>query len=432
MFSSVRYPAAIFLAVVMIVMGFEYPCAQSSVRMSESSVIRLEVDEEYSRAVGRHLTVEVGDSTRAQFEPSFKLTGWDDQVEFRVNLATTRYSLRSAERQVTVRNDQPMTRLIGTTCDHELYVRADGNFEWNLILKEKPVDTVFRFGISLTGLTVHYQDKLSVKEIADGAVRPDSVVGSYAVYHVTGKGGVSYGHDYLSNYRCGKVFHIYRPLVWDVSGDTVWAAIAIDTTVDSLSLVLNGHWLANAVYPVTVDPTFGTTAMGASSQSVGISDVLHCRYTTSTSTGTLDSITWGLNRSGDQPNVGYAMYEKKPGYDACSLLVDTSTTQLAVPFRLVGTWYSLEMAENATLSANTDYWLSLGVEDASCSAWYDDTDADTTAGYQDDPWPFNNPCNTGWVVYTSNRTYSVYGTFTCDNCVVTGRRRREMLLREQD
>jgi len=432
MLGSVRYLMAICLAVVMVVIGFEHPCAQSGTGRSESSVIRLEADDEYPRAVGRQLMVEVGDSTRAQFEPSFKLTGWDDQVEFRVNLATACDPLRSAERQVTVRNDQPMTRLIGAICDHELYVRADGNFEWNLILKEKPVDTVFRFGVSLTGLTVHYQDKLSAEEIANGAVRPDSVVGSYAVYHVTGKGGVRHGNDYLSSYRCGKAFHIYCPLVWDVSGDTVWAAMDFNSKVDSLSLVLNGHWLANAVYPVTVDPTFGTTAMGASSQSVGISDVLHCRYATSTSTGTLDSIIWGLNRTGDQPNVGYAMYEKKPNYDACSLLVDTSTTQLAVPFRLAGTWYSLDMAENATLSANTDYWLSLGVGDASCNAWYDDTDTDTTAGHQDDPWPFNNPCNTGWVVYASNRTYSVYGTFTCDNCVVTGSRQREILLREQD
>jgi len=432
MLGPTRRLATICLAVVIVVIGFEHPRAQSDATRSESSVIRLEAGDEYFQAVGRQLTVEVGDSTLAQFEPSFKLTGWDGQVEFCVNLATACDPLRSAERQVTVRNDQPMVRLIGTTCEHELYVRADGNFEWNLVLKEEPGDTVLRYEINLTGLTVHYQDKLSAEEIANGAVRPDSVIGSYAVYHATGRGSVRHDNDYLSRYGCGKAFHIYRPLVWDASGDTVWAAITFNTTVDSLSLVLNGHWLANAVYPVTVDPTFGTTAMGASSQAVGISDVLHCRYTTSTSTGTLDNITWGLNRTGDQPNVGYAMYETKPNFDACSLLVDTSTTQYAVPFYLAGAWYGLEMAENATLSANTDYWLSLGVEDASCNAWYDDTDADTTDGHQDDPWPFNSPCNTGWIAYASNRTYSVYGTFTCDNCAVTGRRRREMLLRERD
>ena len=215
MLGPARRLTVICFAAVAVTVGFEQLCAQSGARRSESSVIRLEGGDDCSRTNDRELTVEVGDSTSAQFEPSFELTGWDGQVAFRVNLATAHQPLSSATRQLIVRNGQPMTRLTGDICNHELYVRADGNFEWHLILKEYPGDSVFRYSIQLHGLTVFYQDTLSTEAIANGAGRPDSVIGSYAVYHATGRGNVRHGHGYISSYGCGKAFHIYRPRICD-------------------------------------------------------------------------------------------------------------------------------------------------------------------------------------------------------------------------
>jgi hypothetical protein len=65
-------------------------------------------------------------------------------------------------------------------------------------------------------------------------------------------------------YGTGKAFHIYRPSVWDAAGDTEWGFIQIDTTLGSMTIGVDSTWMANAVYPVIIDPSIGNTTIGAS------------------------------------------------------------------------------------------------------------------------------------------------------------------------
>ncbi|GAG00289.1 unnamed protein product, partial [marine sediment metagenome] len=81
--------------------------------------------------------------------------------------------------------------------------------------------------------------------------QPIDVIGSYAVYHSSKRD---------NKYKTGKAFHIYRPKIIDANDEWVWGVMNISNSV--LSITIDQDWLNNAVYPVTVDPTFGYTSEG--------------------------------------------------------------------------------------------------------------------------------------------------------------------------
>lgn len=77
----------------------------------------------------------------------------------------------------------------------------DGGFEIEIVLDEAPARNVFEFDIEgADELDFFYQPPLTDEEVADGAVRPENVVGSYAVYHKS-KANYRVGD---TNYATGK------------------------------------------------------------------------------------------------------------------------------------------------------------------------------------------------------------------------------------
>jgi hypothetical protein len=84
----------------------------------------------------------------------------------------------------------------------------DGGFEIEIIFWEKPKSNVCAFPIEdAQDLNFFDQPKPSAEEIPEGTVRPESVIGSYAVYHKT-KVNHRVGDTI---YATGKACHIYRP-----------------------------------------------------------------------------------------------------------------------------------------------------------------------------------------------------------------------------
>lgn len=136
---------------------------------------------------------------------------------------------------------------------NRLYPVSPHVLEWELVLAAPPPTARVMFPIVSSGLAYHYQPPLSPEEISEGAERADSVVGSYAVYHRSDHGRLS-----------GKAFHIYRPRAWDMSGDTIWCSLSIHLDRNQMVVDIPSDFLAAAQYPVTVDPTFGFSAAGAS------------------------------------------------------------------------------------------------------------------------------------------------------------------------
>ena len=119
------------------------------------------------------------------------------------------------------------------------------------------------------GVKFHYQPELTQEEIADGHIRPDNVVGSYAIYcdkagHYKDKSGKT-----TVNYGSGKIGHLYAPYWTDSGGKKtkVTQEIVGNTLIFALP---NEKWLDEAVYPITLDPDvdLGHTGTGASVEAV--------------------------------------------------------------------------------------------------------------------------------------------------------------------
>jgi len=201
-----------------------------------------------------------------------------------VNLATGEATINkwSGAASLKVRPLDAVTRIDGklktaTGIEVKVEQRPDG-FEYSWILAAKPISNVFSLKLEFVGCTFYYQPPLNAKTYPKGWIatetevrddkgilrvsRPVNVVGSYAVYSDK-KNGI---------YETGKVAHIYRPLCWDAKGSQVWGVMSIVDNV--LTVTVDQVWLDKAMYPVTIDPTFGNTNIGASGTSGYFEDVL--------------------------------------------------------------------------------------------------------------------------------------------------------------
>lgn len=157
----------------------------------------------------------------------------------------------------------------------------NGGVEFDAVFNEPLVDNVVSFEIDSRGLEFEYQPPLNEEPMMPGVTecsettcwneegeavsyRPENVVRSYAVYYNGGKAG-----DWTKlggkDYKTGKVFHIYRPKIYDAAGTEVWGELKIEDNY--IKVVVPQDFLDQAVYPVTVDPSFGYTSIGASSSS---------------------------------------------------------------------------------------------------------------------------------------------------------------------
>lgn len=135
---------------------------------------------------------------------------------------------------------------------------TSSDFDIDFTLLAKPSSNVFNYKISGDeDADFFYQPAPTQAELDRGMERPDNVIGSYAVYSKSKR-------DHLqgaTNYGTGKLFHIYRPKAIDAVGNEVWAIL--DYQKGNLSVTVPQAFLDTAVYPVTVDPTFGYTSIGA-------------------------------------------------------------------------------------------------------------------------------------------------------------------------
>ncbi|MFQ5453183.1 MAG: hypothetical protein ACE5D6_03240 [Candidatus Zixiibacteriota bacterium] len=238
---------------------------------SVSTVIDFHEAVKQPKVKARYFTIQIGDSTKALYDPSINMDLWQGECKFKVNLSNSQTPMSLAAPVVSVKNGKPSVQLSSVGGTHKMYVKSNAEFEWETTFTSKPTTNVFVYDITTQGLNFFYQPALTAQDIADGCFRPDSVVGSYAVYHSSKRDNrtIINGNDTTyEDYKVGKAFHIYRPRVWDASGDTVWADLLIDTILNKLSITVDAVWLNKAVYPVVIDPTFGNTTGGASGVSI--------------------------------------------------------------------------------------------------------------------------------------------------------------------
>jgi hypothetical protein len=197
------------------------------------------------------VVVEIGDTKQEQFYPQAKLAKWDNEANFSLRLAS---DITGAN--VAVDQSQKLVWTAADGTEAHIYSITDG-FEFEVVYKAPPASNIVSFTIETKELEFLYQPALSQVEIDRGAKRPENVVGSYAAYHLSKRD---------NKYQTGKAFHIYRPKATDAKGDTAWCELNIDTAAKILSVTVPQKFLDSAQYPVIVDPTFGYTTVGASTQ----------------------------------------------------------------------------------------------------------------------------------------------------------------------
>lgn len=201
------------------------------------------------------IEVEIGDSKQPDFLPQVKIMRWDNEVNFSMR------HIDNEPGQAQVKEENGVIKYIKPKLEVHQYDKPeageDGGFEFEWILKEKPASNVLQASINTKELDFFYQPALTPEEIAEGASRPENVIGSYAVYHKSKANNFVGGKEY----KTGKAFHIYRPQVIDANNNKVWANLSIEG--DVLSVTVPQDFLDSAVYPVIVDPTFGYTSVGA-------------------------------------------------------------------------------------------------------------------------------------------------------------------------
>jgi hypothetical protein len=221
--------------------------------------------------------------------------------------------------------------------------------EYEVIIPAKPVSipTGFSFQIDMKNLVVYYQPALNESEVIpkgwfanatdiideNGTVRthrPENVVGSYAVYHSSKKN---------NEYGLGQAFQIYRPQLIDAKGNIVWASMNITGNV--LTITFPTDFLNEAVYPVTVDPSFGYTSAGTSSKSVAVDSIIGSVFTLTTGSGTADSMSfWARYSSGsDSNNAKCAIYNHS------DLSLVGNTTAQSCAYTATYTLYTINFSE---------------------------------------------------------------------------------------
>lgn len=227
----------------------------------------------------------------------------------------------------------------------------EDGFKIDVLLNEKPDTNVFNFEIEgHEELDFFYQPELTEEEIAEGASRPENVVGSYAVYHKSLKN---------NDYQTGKLYHIYRPLIVDSDGQEVWGEMNFNEGV--LSVTVPQDFLDKATYPVRVDPTFGYLSLGASDVDICSNNNdrsgMYGVAVTLSENGIVDTITAGLKSNGNPQTIDHfvGIYDKdSAGTDSHDLVSSGEILDLGV--NGTGAFYDFT-GDGAALS-NGDYILA--------------------------------------------------------------------------
>lgn len=234
---------------------------------SRSTFIDIELDQPSitRNYLCRSLTAAVGDSTSAEFCPRLELRAWAGECLFAIDLNDSQNAGLSYVSRDTLNGSPALTCRLTDGTSFSVYHLSDGDLEWEIKLDTPPDSNTLVFDFTARGLIFYYQDStLSADDIRlDG---PPWAQGSYAVYHASKRGNrcIVSGSDTTHEiYTTGKAFHIKRPRAFDSGGDSVWCDLHIDTRSGQLSITIPEEFLKEARYPLTVDPTFGKTSVGA-------------------------------------------------------------------------------------------------------------------------------------------------------------------------
>jgi len=369
----------------------------------------------FEQTTGATFTIDLGNYKKVYlgepgdyFKPQAILDRWDGECWMRVEYRT------KLERHAQLETYRGKIQKLYWSNPEDIEIQMfplsgenydGGGFEYLIVLKRKPNTNVISLDIATKGLRFCYQDSLTEEEIAEGCHRPDSVVGSYAVYHDSKQPMHRSNSGDAEKYGVGKAFHIYRPKAHDADGKWTWCGLHIQA--GKMLVTVPPEWLDGAVYPVEVDPTFGYTTGGGSE--IGKIDQLYTYPFDCSESGTADSLTCYVSVS-DVADPAWCLIM----YDA-SNRIDYSPEQtaqgdgLSHPF-----WLSMEAVVGGSVSSGEFClgWHADGAPFGAIAMAYD-TDAADSNEYES-PVAYSYPPAATWTPSTSSqsRKFSIYCTYS--------------------
>ena len=252
---------------------------------------------------GKRYETEIGDVLQADFLPQIKVKRWGNEGNLSLRFfdakPQTKGTVTASGNAISWEKGGYKVRFYDKGGFDE-----DGGLEFEIELAQKPPANSIAFTIQTKNLAFYYQGPLTEKEVAAGMTRPDNVVGSYAVYHVSKRD---------NEYETGKAFHIYRPWAQDAKGVRVWCDFLIDTQAGTATLTVPQAFLDSAVYPVVIDPTFGYTTVGASGLEAGLSYATRATAITATAGDLVDIRVYVSAVNGGSCNTKTALYANSSG-----------------------------------------------------------------------------------------------------------------------
>lgn len=338
------------------------------------------------------IEIEIGDIKQLEFHPQVKIKRWDNEVNFSVRL-------KHEEENPIITSNKEKINWKGDKVEVDFYdiKEGEGGYEFEITLKEKPKSNKVEFSLNTKGLNFYYQPELTQEEIEHGAIRPDNVIGSYAVYCSEEKINIKGQKEYKS----GKVGHIYRPRIEDANGDWVWGKLNIDKEKGILSVEIPQEFLDNATYPIkhAAGLTIGYTSVGGSSSNFNVGTLTGNKYTGASGIGNSMSVYCSYGDPGAKIKVGAYL-------DSDDSLV-AYTEEITAPAS-VG-WVSGDFSSTFSLSAVAyKFEILFGVYVT--RLYFDNSTYDRYQGSATYP-TFPNPFS-GYTTYNNSLRFSMYMTYT--------------------
>lgn len=301
--------------------------------------------------------VEVGAIVSNKIKPQLKLYKWDGEDSLTVNFP----SMGSINKTAATCNGSTVTFKCSAG-NVMVYVTPEGYLEYEGLFKSVPWSSV---QLTLTGweaFDFFYQPPLTPEEIAMGAIRPDNVVGSYAIYHKAKAN---------NKYQTGKAFHIFRPCWIAADGQRLWIDQTIVNGVWNLSW--DKAWTDAAAKPLTLDPTLGWSAIGGSTAYWNAAFAYSSTISTLTPTGVnkLNSIyMYGKNSSRISGEYHYYyLYGDNGGYPGTKLTINNSTATMPT----TDSWFTSDGDMDYELPISTRVHIVMAVSGTNTFDFYYDT-----------------------------------------------------------
>jgi len=376
----ITYLVGITLVGLALFLAYEPPIGSVST-LYDKSQIKTEYDLK-GNVLEKNGDVKVEIKTYA---PEVKLSRWDE-----VSL-----TIKPLSSNATISFEGDKIKFSETKKDYYFY-EVENGFEYDLTLKEKPETNIIQLQIQSEGLEFFYQPELTTEEVARGDIRPNNVVGSYAVYASEPKKNIVGG----KLYRSGKVGHIYRPRIEDAVGNWVWGKLKIENGI--LSVEIQQEFLDKSVYPLkhTTGTTFGYTTIGGT-EAGGDPNYLTGSHFTATA-GTIASISYYGYRATTACNIQMGMYNHST--DALAGYTGSVSSGTAA------NWITANIVSGGSVSATT-YKLVFNADNTNPKLFYDSA---TSIVYQKSGQNFgtwNDPVSS-WTSWINPGIMSIYATYT--------------------